>query len=103
MLAAMLLIGFSSDAIPLACYEARAARLLARQAAPEYVGLTEAQVEERLGKTSGRLPGVWAYRNLAPGPNTVVPATVLRFQQGKVVEATAGIEFVGCIITVPRR
>jgi len=69
----------------------------------EYVGLTEKEVLDTLGKPTSMEPGVWEYWRLSPGAHSFIPVRVVRFKDGRVISAAVHMKGVGCIIVKERK
>jgi len=67
-----------------------------------YLGLSEKEVLDKLGKPTSTKPGVWEYRERHVPDYLFVWVRVVRFKEGKVVSAAREERPVGCIYYGPR-
>ena len=80
--------------LPAWAQEPERVRSLAR-----YVGRTELEIRRRLGRPSSIEGGEWIYRRpLGPGMHSFQSETVIRFANGRVVDAFEREVAIGCVI-----
>lgn len=63
----------------------------------DFIGLSEKEIIQRLGKPSSKQPGVWEYQdwNLGPGYHSFIRVRVIGFKDGRVVSAPLKMRGVG--------